>query len=142
MGSILSDTCDSSGLLWHGYWKAVGMLSYFIRVQLCDPRDCSLPGSSVHGIPYARILERLAICYSRGSSRPRDQTHVSCISCSGRQVLFTTVPPGKPGLSLLASFSSNHPPFLSFFLELHIRNKSFTNLESFSLDIKIKQAQI
>ena len=48
----------------------------------------------------------------------------------------------SPRLSLLASFSSDHPPFLSFFLKLHIRNKSFTNLESFSLDIKIKQAQI
>ena len=44
-------------------------------------RDCSLPGSSVHGISQARILEWVAISFSRGSSRPRDQTHVSCISC-------------------------------------------------------------
>ena len=47
--------------------------------QSCDPMDCSLPGSSVHGIFQARILERVAISFSRGSSRPRDQTQVSCM---------------------------------------------------------------
>ena len=41
--------------------------------------DCSLPGSSVHGILQARILEWVAIPFSRGSSQPRDQTQVSCI---------------------------------------------------------------
>ena len=45
---------------------------------LCDPVDCSLPGSSVHGIFQARILEWVAISFSRGSSRPRDRTLVSC----------------------------------------------------------------
>ena len=44
---------------------------------LCNPVDCSLPGSSVHGILQARILEWVAISFSRGSSRPRDQTRVS-----------------------------------------------------------------
>ena len=62
---------------------------------LCDPVDCSPPGSSVHGILHARILKWVAISYSRGSSQPRDQTHISCISCiAGR--FFTTAPPGKP----------------------------------------------
>ena len=42
--------------------------------------DCSLPGSSVHGILQARILEWVAISFSRGSSWPRDQTQVSCIA--------------------------------------------------------------
>ena len=46
---------------------------------LCDPMDCSLPGSSVHGIFQARVLEWVAISFSRDSSRPRDQTQVSCI---------------------------------------------------------------
>ena len=46
---------------------------------LCDPMDCSPPGSSVHGIFQARILEWVAISFSRGSSRPRDWTRVSCI---------------------------------------------------------------
>ena len=41
---------------------------------LCDSRDCSPPGSSVHGILQARILEWVTISYSRGSSQPRDQT--------------------------------------------------------------------
>ena len=47
---------------------------------LCDPLDCSLPGSSVHGILQARILKWLAIPFSRGSSLPRDRTWVSCIT--------------------------------------------------------------
>ena len=46
---------------------------------LCDPMDCNLPGSSVHGILQARILEWVAISSSRGSSQPRDWTWVSCL---------------------------------------------------------------
>ena len=46
---------------------------------LCNPVDCSLPGSSVHGILQARVLEWVAISFSRGSSRPRDRTQVSHI---------------------------------------------------------------
>ena len=49
---------------------------------LCDPMDYSPPSSSVHGILQARILEWVAISFSRGSSQPRDQ---SCISC---QILY------------------------------------------------------
>ena len=47
---------------------------------LCDPMDCSPPGSSIHGILQARILEWVAISFSRGSSRTRDQTQVSRIA--------------------------------------------------------------
>ena len=46
---------------------------------LYDPVDCSLPGFSVHGILQARILEWVAISFSRGSSQPRDGTQVSHI---------------------------------------------------------------
>ena len=46
----------------------------------CDTMDCSLPGSSVHGISQAKILDWVSISFSRGSSQPRDQTHVSCIT--------------------------------------------------------------
>ena len=61
----------------------VQSLSY---LQLsCDPVDCCLPGSSVHGISQARILEWVAILFSKGSSKSKDQTHVSCI---GRWVLY------------------------------------------------------
>ena len=52
---------------------------------LWDSMDCSLPGSSFHGISQARVLEWVAISFSRGSSLPRDQTHISCI---GRWVLY------------------------------------------------------
>ena len=48
-------------------------------ITICDPVDCSLPGSSVHEILQARILEWVAISFSRGSSRPRDRTRVFCI---------------------------------------------------------------
>ena len=44
----------------------------------CDPKDCSLPGFSIHGIFQARTLEWVAISFSRGSSWPRDWTQVSC----------------------------------------------------------------
>ena len=47
---------------------------------LCNPMDCSPPGSPVHRILQARILEWVAISFSWGSSPPRDQTHISCIT--------------------------------------------------------------
>ena len=64
------------------------VLSCFSRVRLCDSMDCGLPGFSVHGILQARILEWVTISYSRGSSQPRDQTHISYVSCFGRRVLY------------------------------------------------------
>ena len=51
----------------------------------CDPMDGSPPGSSLQGISQARILEQIAISFSRGSSWPKDRTHVSWI---GRSVLY------------------------------------------------------
>jgi len=49
-------------------------------LTLCNPMDCSPPGSSVHGILQASILEWVEISFSRGSSQRRDQTWVSCIA--------------------------------------------------------------
>ena len=63
-------------------------------LTLCDPRDsisCQTPPSV--RISQARILVWVAISSSRGSSRPSDQTRISCVSCTGR--FFTTEPPGK-----------------------------------------------
>ena len=57
-------------------WK---MLVTQSHPTLCDPVDCSSPGYSVHGILQARILEWVAISFSRGSSQPRDWSQVSCI---------------------------------------------------------------
>ena len=60
-------------------------------LTLCDPMDCSLPGSSVHEIFQVRILEWVVISFSRGSSQPRDQTHVPFASCIGRDILYRCV---------------------------------------------------
>ena len=65
--------------------------------SLCDPMDYSLPGSSVPGILQARILEWVAIPFSRGSSWPRDWNWVPCIAVR----FFTTEPPGKPSFEVL-----------------------------------------
>ena len=66
-------------------------------LTVCDPMDYSPPGFSVHGILQARILEWVAIPFSRGSSLCRDQTQVSCIA--GR--CFTVWAPGKSETALL-----------------------------------------
>ena len=58
-------------------WSKVKSLS---RVRLCDPMDCSLQGSSVHGVFQARVLDWVAISFSRGSSQLRDRTWVSHIA--------------------------------------------------------------
>ena len=58
------------------------------NTQLSGAMDCGSPGSSVHGILQARILEWIMMPSSRGSSWPRDRTHVSCISCIGRWALY------------------------------------------------------
>ena len=54
-------------------------------LTLCNPLDCSTPGSSVHAIFQARVLERVAMPSSRGSSWPKDQTQASCVC---RQILY------------------------------------------------------
>ena len=73
------------------------MLSNFSYVRLWDPMDCSLPGSFVLVMLQARILEWVAVLSSRGSSQPRDQTHIYCIAGG----FFTTEPQGK---SIICSY--------------------------------------
>ena len=58
------------------------------NLTLCDPMDCGPPGSSVHGVLHARILEWVAISSSRGSSQPRDRIPISSISSVGRWILY------------------------------------------------------
>ena len=60
--------------------EKVKMLVTQLCLILCIPMDCSPPGSTVHGILQARILEWVAICFCRGCSWPRNWTQVSCIA--------------------------------------------------------------
>ena len=65
-----------------------------MHVQLCptlgEPKDCNPPGSSVHGLSPARLLERVVNFCCWGSSQPRDRTHICIVGG-----FFTTEPPGK-----------------------------------------------
>ena len=76
--------------LWYRYSKVTQSCP-----TLCDPTDCSPAGSSVHGILQARTLEWVAVSFSRGSSRPRDQTWVF-LYC--RQTLYRLNHQGSPKL--------------------------------------------
>ena len=80
--------------------------------------DCSLPGSSVHGILWVRILEWVAMLSSRGSSQPRDRTHVSCDSRIAGG-FFISEPPEK--LSLLLEPPPPHLPNFSLKCDSGIR---------------------
>ena len=73
---------------------------------LCNPMDCNPPGSSVHGILQARKLEWVAIPFSRGSSRPRDRTRVSCLAGG----FFAAEPPGPTGLGDPNRMGEWYPP--------------------------------
>ena len=79
---------------------------------LCDPMDCSPPGSSVHGISQARILELVTNSFSRGSAQPRDQTHI-CLA--GR--FFTTKPSGKPKISFTPKKKKVYTPIRKSLVE-------------------------
>ena len=84
LSSHIKQKCYPSGavkLFWHWLHEKEVEVSKVAQScpTLCDPKDCCLPGSSVHGIFQARVLEWVAIPFSRVSSRPRDQTQVSCI---------------------------------------------------------------
>ena len=75
-------------------------------LTLCNPTECSPPGSSVHGILQERILHWVAISLSRGSSLPRNWTWISCI---GRQILYHWAnTPKKKKKSKIINPSMNH----------------------------------
>ena len=82
------------------------MFSSLWCLTICDSMICSLPGSSVPEISQARIQEWVAISISRGSSRPRDQTQVSCLAGG----FFTTKPLRKPKIASLMAQRINHLP--------------------------------
>ena len=105
--NVFLEKCIFKKCFWNNYlciynkliWISACMHAQLLQLcpTLCNPMDYSPPGSLVHGIFQARILEWVAMPFSRGSSWPRDQTHISWISCfAGR--FFAIEPPGKPKL--------------------------------------------
>ena len=92
----------SSSCSWFSFYLCVCARSFQSCLTLCDPMDCSLPVSSVREILQARILKWVAFPFSRGSSQPRDQTPIFCVSCVGRR-FFNHWHPGK--LLLFIGFS-------------------------------------
>ena len=103
----LPNICKPTFFIFHGLqdpWLPGSSLAFKLCVcvcvqlcpTLCDPMDgCreTLPGSFVHGIFQARILEWDAISSSRGSSWPRDRISVSCISWTGTGILYQDISP-------------------------------------------------
>ena len=85
--------CTYSTSTWVPYNKDVCVcMLCSVCLTLCDPMDYSPSSSSVHGISQARILELVAISFSRESSQPGDRTCISCIA----GVFFTAEPSEKP----------------------------------------------
>ena len=85
VGSWFPDQRSNPQLL---QWKCVHAKSLQSCLTPWDPMDCSVSGSSVHGILQAGILEWVAMPSSRGSSRPRDRTCIFYFSCTVRWVLY------------------------------------------------------
>ena len=89
----------STTYLFYYVWKVKALVAQSC-LTLYEPMDCSPPGFPVHRVLQARVLEWVAMLSSRGSSWPRDGTHISYASCVGRQVLLPLMPAGKPHLWL------------------------------------------
>ena len=87
---VLSYSCFQ----WGGEGVVSSVCPCSVLPHLCNPMDCSLPGSSAHKTLQARILEWVAISYSRGSSQPREPATLASPALEGR--FFTTVPLEKP----------------------------------------------
>ena len=88
-GKIIALTrWTSAGKVMSLFFNMLSAKSVQSCLTLCDPMNCSRPGSSVHGILQAEILERVSMPFSMGSSQPRDRTHFSYVSCMGRWVLY------------------------------------------------------
>ena len=87
-------------------------------LTLCDPMDCSLPSFSVHGIFQARVLEWVAIRFSRGSSWHRDWTRVSC-SVGRRFTLWAT----REAQSAIPSLTLKFIPSLTCEICMQVRKQ-------------------
>ena len=117
--------------------KVVKALVTQLCPTLCNPIDYSPPGSSAYGFLQARILELVAIPFSRGSSQPRDQTQVSCIAAG-----FFTIWATRKAQALASTISLNPYQFSSVQLLSRVRlfATQWTTACQPSLSITISQS--
>ena len=152
---MVSDLVRTRESVYHALWSqdhpTSDCVCCFQDAQLCDPMDCSPPGSSVHGILQARILEWVAISYSRGSSQPMDQTYVSYICLLHWQAgSLLLVPPGKPqivyrGVKKIHSVLSHRlkyifPSLSNNYMTLYLRPVRILKQEVIILSHEIRKA--
>ena len=98
---IVSLACTGTAVFESSFGSTLPV--YVSCSLVSDWMDCSLPGSSVCGIFQARILEWVAIAFSRGSSQPRDQTRSPTLQADS----LPSEPPGKP-FAVLRHFNLDH----------------------------------
>ena len=89
------------------YYLYIRMFSHSVVSDSAPPLDCSLPSPSIQGVFQARILEQVAISYSRGSSQPRDRIRISSVSWISRWDSLSLAPPGKSIYTLVTTFALN-----------------------------------
>ena len=94
---------------------------------LFDPIDCSPPSFSVHGIFQGRILEWVAISFSKDSSKPRDRTWISWVTASAGR-FFSTAPCGKPYITLVHMSSPSVKIKLSVYFKELLWQKAAKNI--------------
>ena len=107
------------------------------HVWLCDPMDCSPLGSSVHEILQVRMLEWVALPFSRGSSQPRDWTRGSCTA--GRFFIFSSYFPNKSPFSILTTADLEYIPSFHY---LHEILKDFLNAFTSLVSLPINQLSL
>ena len=89
LARVLRERNPCTWLCVHAHWIICG--------SLCDPMKYRPPGSSIHDIFQARVLDWVACSFSRGSSWPRDQTLAFCVSCISRPILYPWATRKAPG---------------------------------------------
>ena len=105
---------------------------------LCNPMDYSLSGSSLHGILQARILELVALPYSRGSSLPRNRTGVSYVACTDRWVLYQQCHLGSPhGYIHIYNIYIWHSTFLIIGIKIDKKLSNWQYIFKFYLCFKV-----
>ena len=115
---------------WFSHWndsildaKKVKVLVAQLCLTLCDLMDCSPLGSSIHGILQARMLEWVATLFSRGSSRPRDQTQVSCIAGRFFTIWATGDTYQKTVNKIYSEYIGHYSLFRLFFSQVFVRRE-------------------